>query len=390
MFQSAWPASWSPRHSGLAPTAGSLIAAQVLQGLFGSLIDPQTSVWCRRGSAAPTAAGPRRPGYDGRSRQRRRAARRRRSDRARQPDPRVAARLARRRAGGDRRARPLAEVPPGDDGTTHHRLDVLGPPSSAARRSASSSRAWCTTRSTTSDSPGWRSKRRPRRPVPRWGAPAEPRPTATAGRHATVPATVVRLRDRPGSRLLPGVAGLPLVLALYYQRGLGYTALRSELGSRPTPLEAISRPLTGRVVTRIGRPLVVAGAVPSAWVGWRSPWWRRTCRGARDLGARRTPVRDGLRPGGGDHPTRRWQLMDVDPRMGSTAGWCAADRAADRAGDRPGPDRCGLLQLVDRDEPRRLKHALGNAVIAAICFVSIAVAIGVHDLVRARRRESLV
>ena len=37
--------------------------------------------------------------------------------------------------------------------------------------------------------------------------------------------------------------------------------------------------------------------------------------------------------------------------------------------------------------PDAYATALRHAVIAAICFIVLAVAIGVHDLVRARRRE---
>jgi hypothetical protein len=45
----------------------------------------------------------------------------------------------------------------------------------------------------------------------------------------------------------PAMAGLPLVLALYYQQGLGYTALESGLGVTAYALgSAISAPLAGR------------------------------------------------------------------------------------------------------------------------------------------------
>ena len=90
----------------------------------------------------------------------------------------------------------------------------------------------------------------------------------------------------------PAMAGLPLVLALYYQRGLGYTALESALGVTAYAVgSAVSAPLSGRVVTRIGRPLVVAGAVtfgvgaiamarrspPTSPTATRRSRWRRRC-----------------------------------------------------------------------------------------------------------------
>ena len=56
------------------------------------------------------------------------------------------------------------------------------------------------------------------------------------------------------------MAGLPLVLAIYYQDGLGYTALQSGLGVTAYALgSAIGAPLAGRFVTRIGRPLLLVG-----------------------------------------------------------------------------------------------------------------------------------
>ena len=54
-----------------------------------------------------------------------------------------------------------------------------------------------------------------------------------------------------------GGTGLPLVLALYYQRGLGFGALQSALGVTALAVGSVSAPTAGRVVTRVGRPLVV-------------------------------------------------------------------------------------------------------------------------------------
>ena len=45
------------------------------------------------------------------------------------------------------------------------------------------------------------------------------------------------------------MAGLPLVLALYFQRGLGYSALDSALGVTAYAVgSAVAAPLAGRVV----------------------------------------------------------------------------------------------------------------------------------------------
>jgi len=55
--------------------------------------------------------------------------------------------------------------------------------------------------------------------------------------------------------------GIPLVLALYYQNGLGFTALQSGLGVTAYAIgSVVGAPVAGRFVSRVGRPLLV-GAV---------------------------------------------------------------------------------------------------------------------------------
>ena len=188
------------------------------------------------------------------------------------------------------------------------------------------------------------------------------------------------------------MAGLPLVLALYYQRGLGYTALQSALGvtayavgqrdlrtpDRPRghpDRPAARRRRRGHLRRGCGALAVVAAHVPDghATLALAAPLFVMGCGQGVVI-----------------TPNQTLALMDVDPLMGSTAGGVLQTGQRIGLADRAGPDRCGLLQLADRDSAATYARALGNAVIAAICFVSIAVAIGVHDLVRARRRESLV
>lgn len=58
----------------------------------------------------------------------------------------------------------------------------------------------------------------------------------------------------------PAMAGVPVARSIYYQDGFGYTALQSGLGVTAYVLgSVIAAPLAGRVVTRIGRPLLLAG-----------------------------------------------------------------------------------------------------------------------------------
>ena len=89
-------------------------------------------------------------------------------------------------------------------------------------------------------------------------------------------------------------------------------------------------------------------------------------------------------------PNQTLALMDVDPLMGSTAGGVL--QTGQRIGLAIGQALIGAVFFNSLDRRRAstsYARALGHAVIAAICFVSIAVAIGVHDLVRTRRREAL-
>ena len=115
----------------------------------------------------------------------------------------------------------------------------------------------------------------------------------------------------------PAMAGLPLVLAIYYQDGLGYTALQSGLGVTAYALgSAIGAPLAGRFVTRIGRPLLLVGLASFA-VG------AITLAVLAGYGA--AALAPGLfLMGAGSGaiitPNQALSLMRIDPVAGSTAG----------------------------------------------------------------------
>jgi EmrB/QacA subfamily drug resistance transporter len=190
----------------------------------------------------------------------------------------------------------------------------------------------------------------------------------------------------------PAMAGLPLVLAIYYQNGLGYTALESALGVTAYAVgTAVSAPLSGRVVTRIGRPLVVGGAVTFglgavalAVVARHVPDGHATLALAAPLFVM------GCGQGMLITPNQTLALMDVDPLMGSTAGGVL--QTGQRIGLAIGQALIGAVffNSLTGPGPASYSRALGHAVIAAICFVGVAIAIGVHDLLRARTRERAV
>ena len=280
--------------SGLAPTAGFLIAARVLQGLFGGLINPQISGLIQqmfrgndRGRAfgvlgttvgLGTAIGPLVGGaliaLGG---------------------PTLGWRLVffvNIPVGLVVIALSRRLLPPPTE-TTHHRLDVLG----AALLGGAT---FCVLFACV-EYDALRDARLAWLAVP---ALALLGLFVRRERRLTVesrdPLVDLRLFRRPSYvsgitmalAFFPAMAGLPLVLALYYQRGLGYTALESALGVTAYAVgSAVSAPLAGRVVTRIGRPLVVAGAVTfgrrgdrdggdrhrTSPTGTRRSRWRRRC-----------------------------------------------------------------------------------------------------------------
>jgi EmrB/QacA subfamily drug resistance transporter len=188
----------------------------------------------------------------------------------------------------------------------------------------------------------------------------------------------------------PAMAGLPLVLAIYYQTGLGYTALASALGVTAYAVgSAVSAPLSGRVVTRVGRPLVVGGAitfgvgaVAMAVVARHVPDGHATLALAAPLFVM------GCGQGMLITPNQTLALMDVDPLMGSTAGGVL--QTGQRIGLAVGQAVIGAVFFTSLTGPGAASYsrALGHAVIAAICFVSLAIAAGVWDLVRASRRAA--
>lgn len=194
-----------------------------------------------------------------------------------------------------------------------------------------------------------------------------------------------------------GMTGLPLVLALYYQQGLGYTALQSGLGVTAFALgSAVAAPLAGRVVTRIGRPLVV-GACLTFGLGALS----------LDLVARQEPGNlaalafavplffTGLGSGAVITPNQTLTLMEVDPVTGSTAGGVL--QTAQRIGSSIGQAvigatffatlPAGVADIGGSARSDAYGHALGQAVLVTLVFVLAALALGFSDLVVNRRRS---
>jgi EmrB/QacA subfamily drug resistance transporter len=196
--------------------------------------------------------------------------------------------------------------------------------------------------------------------------------------------------------------GIPLVLSLYYQQGLGFTALESGLGVSAFALGSVlGATVAGRLVSRLGRPLVV-GAVSLFFLA------TLTIELVAHLSADVTsPVEIILRlaaplfilgVAGGSivTPNQTLTLMDVDPREGGTAGGVL--QTAQRVGSATGQTVLGTLFFVSvagltasqsirtpAAHPADFAAALDAGLIGSLVFSGVALALGIVDLRRMRR-----
>jgi EmrB/QacA subfamily drug resistance transporter len=185
----------------------------------------------------------------------------------------------------------------------------------------------------------------------------------------------------------PAFAGIPLVLALFYQQGLGYTPLQSALGVTAYALgNAVGAPAAGRVVTRVGRPLVVAaaltfglGAVALALVAGAVPGSHVALALAGPLFVM------GVGSGALITPNQTLTLASVDPVVGSTAGGVL--QTAQRIGLAVGQAFVGTAFFSALSGHSRASYAsaLATSVYVALIFVACALVVGTVDLVRHRR-----
>jgi EmrB/QacA subfamily drug resistance transporter len=190
----------------------------------------------------------------------------------------------------------------------------------------------------------------------------------------------------------PAMAGLTLVLALYYQQGLGYSALQSGLGVMAYAVgSGVAAPLAGRVVSRIGRPLVVAATVTFG-IGAVALASLATSAAGSGGALLLAPALFVMGAGSGAiiTPNQALTLMEVDPVTGSTAGGVL--QTAQRIGLAIGQAVIGAVFFANLGGPgtraERYADGLKAAILAALVFVVIAAAVGGMDLVRNRRRSA--
>ena len=198
--------------------------------------------------------------------------------------------------------------------------------------------------------------------------------------------------------------GIALLLSLYYQQGLGFSALESGLGVSAFALGSVlGATVAGRLISRVGRPLVV-GAVTLFFLATLAiELVAHLSIGVTDpasviLRLALPLFILGIAGGSIVTPNQTLTLMDVDPRNGGTAGGVL--QTAQRVGSATGQTVLGTLffasvsglaasQSISKPaaDPAAFTAALDAGLIGSLAFSGAALALGIVDLRRQRRLE---
>jgi EmrB/QacA subfamily drug resistance transporter len=182
-----------------------------------------------------------------------------------------------------------------------------------------------------------------------------------------------------------GFAGIWLVFALFFQQGLGYSALESGLSVTPFAIgSAVSAALAGRLVTRWGRRLtvaglllVVAGFAAVALLAWLLPSGRMGLLAALPL------LVSGIGGGMVIAPNTTLTLDCVPPAVAGVAG--GALQTAQRIGTAIGTAvLAGVFRATVPATGGRFSLALAITLACAIGFILAALVLALGEL-RARR-----
>jgi EmrB/QacA subfamily drug resistance transporter len=182
-----------------------------------------------------------------------------------------------------------------------------------------------------------------------------------------------------------GFTGIWLVLALFYQDGLGYSPLRSGLAVTPYALGiAASAAVAGRLVTRLGRALTVAGLIATTAGLVTTALMLRHVGGDAAAWAAAGPLLvAGLGGGMITAPNITLSLQFVPVRMAGAAG--GALQTAQRIGGAIGT---AVLATIFYQVLAQSAHDYPTAVSDALLYASglmlLALLIAIVDLVRHR------
>lgn len=197
--------------------------------------------------------------------------------------------------------------------------------------------------------------------------------------------------------------GIPLVLALYYQDGLGFTALQSGLGVTAYAIgSVVGAPVAGRFVSRVGRPLLVGAVAVFTSVTVLLGLLVQT--GAEETDPTGVILRLclplfvlGVAGGAIVTPNQTLTLADVDPRRGGVAGGVV--QTAQRVGSSIGQTVLGTTFALavagaaastapgsPTGDPSAFAHALTLALAVSVVFSGSAIALSAVEVHRHRRR----
>ncbi|MCU1615424.1 MAG: transporter [Frankiales bacterium] len=185
-----------------------------------------------------------------------------------------------------------------------------------------------------------------------------------------------------------GFTGIFLVLALFFQDGLGYSPLRSGLAVTPFALgSAVSAVLAGRLVARVGRWLTVSGLTATViGLGTTALVLGRVGGDPAAWAAAGPLLVAGLGSGMVVSPNTTLTLESVPPRMAGAAG--GALQTAQRIGSSVGSAVLVILYYHELTHSRGSSGAaVSDALICAAGCMVLALLIAVAELVGRRRHR---
>jgi EmrB/QacA subfamily drug resistance transporter len=215
-------------------------------------------------------------------------------------------------------------------------------------------------------------------------------------RRGRTPLVTGRVLRRPGyvlgtalgSLYIGGSTAIFLVLTIYFQRGLGYSPIESGLSTMPYAIgSAAAAAIGGRVVNRLGRPLVVAGSVVMlVGLGTAALILADGPHAHAGLVIAAPLLVAGLGSGMVITPNQTLTLADVPTDQGGTAAGMqqTSQRIASSIG-------IALVAAVFYATLASTGDDYGTAIATGLCvtlgFVGASCALGVVDLVVRRRRR---
>jgi len=184
-----------------------------------------------------------------------------------------------------------------------------------------------------------------------------------------------------------GFTGIWLVLALFFQRGLGYSPLRSGLSVTPFALgSAVSAAVGGRLVSRLGRRITVAGLVLVA-LGLTATAVVLVVTGgtAAGLAAALPLLVAGVGGGLVISPNITLTLQSVPARMAGASG--GALQTGQRIGAAVGTAVLASVYYGVLAGTGDAHAAVGVALAGAVAVTLLALGLAVADLLRELRRQ---